>query len=365
MHIRIETSTITDAITNAARLSGVDHYSGVLITASAEHGCTVSACNGALTFRRHLTLQGVEMSFGDTDERQWYVPAKIASRLFAKLPLGEGSMTELSDTDGSSVEIRNGKTKVRMNVFDPTVFPIIPTYDEAQLGEVEGMAKRIKQVAFAVQPKANSPLAGLHITGNHIIGCNGNQLARVHCPVPVTEAVTLPLAPLAGVLKNTDVVLMGYLDNRFVFRTDAETQVTSTVITDPYPNVMQFAALREQWDDATATFNRDEMRSLLERMLALCSEEEYPRIKVRFFEDTIKVGMDVPAVGQMTDELPAKCEPAPAESLTYTMSPKYLLDVLTVWPANEVILEYCSTNVLKPYTVADDELLTMWMGMKD
>jgi DNA polymerase III sliding clamp (beta) subunit (PCNA family) len=247
------------------------------------------------------------------------------------------------------------------------VFPIIPDYDAADLGEVEGMARKLKMVSFAAQHKGKGALSGLYIDGTNITACNGNQLARVACKVPVLEPVVLPIAPLGGVLKNTDTVLMGYLDGRFVFQTDAETQITSTVITDKYPDVERFVELRKIHDDAKVTFSTNVMAGVLERMLALCGDEEYPRVRMRFQPDAIQLGMHVEAVGQITDEIPMveySSEP-PGDAKTYVMMPQYLLQVLSAWQKSDFPLEYCSTDVLKPYAVGNDEFISMWMGVRE
>lgn len=362
MQIRIETASMSDAIAKAASIAGSDSLAGVLI-GSDPGVVTVSATDGELTFRRKISAEAVEMSFGDQDTRRWYLPAKVVSKLFSKFPMGEGSMVSISDLDESTIEIKCNKTKVKLHTLDWTVFPRIVDYDPDILGEVEGMARKLKMVAFAAQPKSKGVLSGLYIDGEFITACNGNQLARVRCKVPVDQPVTLPIAPLSNVLKNTDAVHMGYVDDRFVFQTDAETQVTSTVITERYPDVSAFAGLRDQWCDATTKFSKDVMRMVLERMLALCAEEEYPRVRMRYDADAVRVGMHVPQVGQMTDELPAEC--ANESVLTYTMMPKYLLDVLSAWPSNEVPLEFCSTSNLKPYAIGDDDFLAMWMGVRE
>lgn len=360
MKFVIETGTFADAVQAAAKFTNSKEtlYTGVMVqhrSTRIDEGLMVQATNGDVTFRRTLTPE--EISFEENDRRQMYFPAKLASKLLPKFPLGAESFLEIESKDRECT-ITCGRIRVKLNLLDPDVFPGIPVYGTEELGEVEGLAQRLKQVSFAADKKGIK--SGLHIDGEHLICVSTGLLARAKCKVPVEHPVTLPISMLGSILRNTDVIHIGERDKRFILQTDVDTQIITTVMLDPYPDTNQFMAIREKHLDRKIGFDKLRMKDSLVRMLALADEDELPRLRMYLREDRIDLQMEVKDVGEILDFIEAWCE-KPTEQ-RYAMTPSYLLDIINVWPTSMIEMEFNGEKSTNPFCCEHKGLFIMWMG---
>lgn len=350
-------SAIVDAARIAAGAANLEH-SGVLIEHSPTYGVSVQAHNGHMSMRR--TLEVTDFERHESEVPRWYIPGRLASRLFGRLP--KGVPVRLEDKDGT-LRVNCGKTRAKLHMIDPELFPRVYHYDVSESPEVTGFAQALKRVAFAAGKKGI--IAGVLMDGKKLTATNSQILASVRCPLPLDSPVVLPVAEVAPLIKGTTVMRMGISNDTFVFEFDS-TQIATTTLLDPYPKVDDYMALADKFDDAISSFDPGEMRMVLDRMVALGSDDKgIAWVRLRFTDDSIALGMNVEGVGEIIDEVSAQNSVVPPH--TYVMALEYLRDVLGAWSHSTFPMRFCSTSNLKPFAADDqvDDYHVMWMPVRD
>lgn len=358
MKIVCETGTIADAVQRAARVApnkgaAFEKAQGVVIEFDGNL-VTITSTDLEVTYRQmFMPLKA--------DDEPWTVrlPSAVLSGFIGGLPMGAGSSVTMEPGRPNTgvladlVHVESGRTQAKFHSIDMDGFPRIHKYPTTSLQEVSNFARRVQQVAFATDQKDPGVLAGVHIDGEYLWGCDRQRLARVKCVIPISAPVTVPLAPLAGVLKNTADLKLGVLDDRFIMQPDDDTQATSIIYAGAYPAVTTL--MHRYVFEGRAVFSISAMTNALTRMLVLCRDDRYPRVEVTFrpTDERIDLEMIVPGIGQMNDEVPCQFEDFPTH-VTYSMTPTYLLEGLAVATGPNIVMEL-GDDPLKPIILDDGD----------
>lgn len=332
MEFTCETATLADAVAKANRIApnkgaAFDLAHGILFEVNpgpAQPYVYVKACDLETTYNHRVQILSGQ-GYGT-----WRLPSAVLAGFMNALPLGDGATVTFSYNEKQErVVVKAGKTKGAFRCFDPESFPKFGWFDESKLVAVPGFAKKCQQVAWAVDPKS-APLSGVHIDGESLVGCDRNRLAEVPIKVPVDHAITAPLTALAGVIKNTDEIKLAAIGNKLYLMTDNDTQATSILYMDPYPNVGGLRELMRK-ADRSAKINVEPFVEIVERMLTLCKTERYPLLSLRFERDLLRIKMDVPDMGRIDDEM--DCVYPMDDNFTIHFTPGPLLTAMKVCAA--------------------------------
>ncbi len=350
MHLTCETGSLADAIAKAARVapnkgSAFDHAHGIVLEMvnGDPDWVYVKACDMESTFLQRVRV--IEASGAGA----WRLPSAVLAGFMAQLPLGDGSVVTMKVAKDHRIQVKSGKTKALFKSSPADGFPRILWFDESGLQAVPNFAQKCQQVAWAIDREHADILSGVHINGTMLTATDKAKLAQVPCAVPIETPITAPLTVLASVMKNTEEVKLRADARRLYLMTDQDTQCTSVLYMQPYPNVDGLVHLMDT-ADKTCRINGEAFRTIVNRMLVLCKTERYPLVSLRFKRDSVMIKMDVPDLGRVDDELEISYDSDEQFDIHFTPGP--LMTAMDVCAAKQAVWNFGPTN-LKPLAISD------------
>lgn len=308
--VLFETALIADAVGKASRVApskgpSFDRAQGILLEVHLQDKTVVvKSTNIDVTYRQRVAI--IE---GEGEDTVWRVPSVLISKLMASLPMGSGSQVQLIDKDdGSGLYIKSGKFVGKMSLLDASTFPTFEPFDVEGMLPANEFASRVEQVAWAAETKRDSPLGGVHIDGDYLVGCDKYALAIVPVEIPIEKPVTVPLWTMAPLLKQaSDVNIRATLQD-LELMLDAETQSTVSLLDSElkFPNYRQ---LRREPEDCFGTmlFNKTEFKEALTRQMSLVATEKQPRLSIEWSGDgmfkEVILDVNVPQVGRFRESV--------------------------------------------------------------
>jgi DNA polymerase III sliding clamp (beta) subunit (PCNA family) len=302
----VETATLADAVQKAARCaptkgSTLDRSAGVLLELNLHEDArlVIKASDMVVTYRHALTPISVE----SWDPYSWRLPATLIAGWLKGLPLGAGSTVTIKDTGDGWVYFKCDAVKAKFRPIVIGGFPMIEYFDPLALDTVPGFGHRLNQVAWSTAKKGSDAKAGVHISGEHLIATDGYTLAMVPCPVPVNRPVTAPLSTLAALIKDHADVRLRAAETVLELMTDTDTQATSLLIDQPFSDRIPLLIERARGPHSLVV-DRELFVQAIQRMLVLAPEDRStPLTSFNINPGTVRISMDVPSVGMLTEEL--------------------------------------------------------------
>lgn len=351
MRFTCETATLTDAVQRAARVAPTkgdawDKAGGIQIELVGKT-VVLRATDLQVTYLQRVSTDGAPDDDGETI---WRLEASLLSRFMATLPMGEGSRVTLSDTDNSRVLLECGLTTATFTRIMGDSFPQWDAFHPADLVDVPDLAFRLKQVAWAVD-RDSAPLDGIHINGKELIGCDRAKMAFAACDVPVDEPITVPMSSVASAIRDSGALAMRVEDDKLLVMPDEDTQVTSVVYAQPYPDVGRVRDLVANAPHETklpilATLN------VLQRAMTMCQGERYPLARFTFIDaSSLQVTIDVPELGVVEDYV--EIDGGPDEEFIIWFTPDNIVNALTQCGGNTATLRFGPTN-MSPFEIKGD-----------
>lgn len=298
--VKMETSTIVDAIQRAARVAptrgaALEKAAGIVIR------CNVAATGDPLTIMSTdldlsfmTTVSAIDIG---TDDFEWRLPATLLSGWMNTLDLSSGSEIEMFQ-HGNEVRFKSGKAKAKFNMIQGG-YPIIPSFDPKLHSKASGLATRLKQVAWAVNTKSVDILSGVNLDGEYLYGCDRTRLAVVPCEVPVDRPVTAQLTSIAPSLRNTSEVGVRATETRLELSPDDHTQITSRLIEGDYPDVSRL--MRDDYS-GEVTIQVDVLNAVLDRMSVIAKNERSTATSIVISNGSMSMMMQSKDVGMVADE---------------------------------------------------------------
>lgn len=356
--ITFETATLASSIAKAVRVAptkgaAFDKAAGIVLTIDpkADKPVTVRATDLEITYLEWVNSLKVE-----TEKLVLRLPAQLLHGVLSNLPpTGEVKLVD----DGSHLLITSGKKRARIIKIDPSLpYMNFQPFDASGLNLVENFARRVGQVSWACADDA-VPFTGVHIEGDHLIATDRYRVARVPCDVPLEKPITIPLGPLGPIMRNLTDARLAATDRRLLLMPDEYTQVTSVIFDAAYPSAAQMATvMRTEWPQ-TLRVAREGFAKALQAMLVLCKTERYPLVKLTIGNERILIDMDVPDVGEMSDEL--EVGGADHEPCELLITPTYLTEILGAVDDAEVSFSYDPDNTLAlPYVTGEADDFEAW-----
>jgi DNA polymerase III sliding clamp (beta) subunit (PCNA family) len=302
--ISFETAQLADALGKANRLAPLkgaafDKAAGFLLDVNpVTKVMTIRATDLDCTYLQHVPAVS-----GKGDPTTWRLPSTLFAGMVQSLPLGNDSTVMLTDRGDGFIRLKSGKWMAKLNTLKPEEFPDIPEFDDTDMTPATEFATKVEQVSWATDPKS-AVLAGVHMDGTRLIGCNTYALAVVPCEVEIAGPTTVPLASLATILKNATDVKIRSVEKALQIGLDAETQATTRLIEGSYPQVDK--VMREDFV-GSVTVGKQAFLDALNRMLVLVRTDRMPAIELLFdgtgIVKMLTFDMEVDQVGRMQDTI--------------------------------------------------------------
>lgn len=300
--------------------------------------------------------EGVRMSGTDLDiavslrvpadveeEGALTVPARKLQELARELPEQPARVA----ARGDRLELVCGRATFRLNGMPREEFPSFPAVDFERSWQVQGRVLHdlIYHTAFAVSTEESRPILNgvlwqLKDREMRMVATNGHRLARMvvavesaRAPEPV-DLIVPPkaLAQVQRLFGPDAFVEVARSENYLGFR-EGGTRVFTRLIEGPYPNYEQVIP-RE--NDKIAVVDRDVLAQVLRRMAVVASDQTH-RVRLSFFDSTVRFMAESPDVGEAQEELEIEYR---GEPLDIGFNAGYLLEVLRYMPTPDVRLTF-------------------------
>lgn len=354
----VETGAMADACTRAARVApnkgiAFDKAQGIVLDVKPDRSCLyVKSTDLEVTYLQKVNLSTVEGS-----PCSWRVPSNLLSGILSGFPMGSGNEVAFTDeieTQGT-IQIKAGRKKAQVRLIVDASFPPIRPFDPNGMAQVPDLAARLHQVSWATDPNEAMVLHGIHIDGTGLTACDRVSAATAPCVVPVDDPITVPLRTVAPLFKNVGAMGMRAADGRLQLMPDQDTQITSLILEQEYPNV---GGIKRTTFGGSFNVAQEALIEAVNAMLVLCKSERYPALDVLVHADHLELLMDVPEVGKMEDAVP--CSNGPTDPWDFRITPQRLMDAVSHSRKPVVTVNYGPDNKM-PLNVKDDDSYDCWV----
>jgi DNA polymerase III sliding clamp (beta) subunit (PCNA family) len=239
----IQAATLHDALSKASKIaptkgSAFDRAAGFHLTFT-DSGIEIRATDEEMTYWQFIEADTIN----ETGIRTVYrLPSVMLAAFVASLPMNSDQhlVRFLHDpAKPREIHIKFGKTKLglKMNLITGGSYPEWQPIDFVGMTEAQELASRIESVVWACDESGH--FAGSHIDGKFLTSINGRSMAAMTvCEIDVDAPVTALLKPLVPLLKLGTEIRIKVVESRIYVALDDKTQITSTVINKPWPNMV-------------------------------------------------------------------------------------------------------------------------------
>lgn len=345
--------TLADAVSKASRVTPtkgtiLDKCAGITIELNQDtpdDPVLVKATDGVSTFRQRIPSATFK---GDERRKVWRISAPLITGVLSKLPAGPGSTVTLGDTGDGFVRLVCNKTKAKFHVLGGVPQPV-ERFDSSAMVEATALASRVSQVAWATKRGGSDPLAGVRITGDHLLACDSVSAARVPCKVDLTAPVTASLFVLAPLIKPYPDLHLRATDKRLLIEVDEDTQITTALIDGTYPDVDRF--LDAPFLGGTFGVHRPLLADVIQRALVLHrGERDIPMCRLVLNGDVLDVTLEVAEVGSITDQIEVVGD---GSSIDLWLTPATVLNAMSGCAGDDIQISH-QGDPLKPIRFQDD-----------
>lgn len=346
-----EVATLADAVGKAAQIapskgSTLDRAAGILfeINMNPDEPVVIKASDLETTYRQNVGVLEVP-----GESLEWRLPSGLISKFLADLPMSSGSTVTIQDRDDGWLYFMSSNTKAKLRPIVAGGFPTIEPFSPDGMATVSNLPRRLSQVAWAVDKKAEGVKGGVHMSGTHLCATNGYVMAQVECVVPIENPVTAPLATVSRLLKSVPEVELRATDMHLQMMTDPDTQITCTLFADEYPDIS--ALVEKCRTKTTVLMDRELVADAVRRMLVLGDQDrETPLTSFSLKPDKLRVMMDVHGVGMITEDLAIEGD----IDFRFFATPQYIMTALDGSQRPHVRVHLGATPALPVLFVDDD-----------
>lgn len=337
--VSVHAAVLHDALQKASKVAptkgaAFDRAAGIHLTVLPD-GIAVRATDEELFY-----YQKVE-AFPTETGMSFRLPSVLLSGFVASLPMNnDAHMVRFmydEENDPRSITIKFGKTKLslRASMIVGGNFPTWEPEPYESMTSAQEIAATIEQVAWAVGE--SGVLQGVHIDGEQMVGTNGQALAAIApCKVPIDTPITAVLKPIMPLLKMGTDIRIKVIENKIHVALDDQTQIRSTVVLLPYPDVVK--ALSRSELPSSFLVTRTRLIEALNRLLLVNRNDNLPRCKITIREGSIEVSL----TGEKADIQDATMVAGQTfhEDHTYTFNPYWVVDVLESFTCKDVRINH-------------------------
>jgi len=245
------------------------------------------------------------------------------------------------------VDLHAGRSKFKVVSLDPKDFPVLPLSAAAPAGTTIKIAagtlrEMIDKTLFAVSSdETRFNLSGVYLEsgddGIRMVATDGHRLALVERAlksVKLPRGIILPRKGLVEVLKlleqadETELTLV--IAEKDVRVQAPEVSFFMRLVEGEFPDYRQVIPGSTR---ATARMNREDLFGALRRIILLASERSHG-VKLSLQKGSLEIAASNPEQGEASEDIEVAY---PGEPLTIGFNARYLLDVLNVHAAGDVI----------------------------
>jgi len=319
-----------------------------------------------------LTCKGI-MTTETIQEGVITLPARQTFDIVRELP--GATMIELRVSEQNWAELTTGRSFFRIPGLPGEDFPPFPPFEGAEHVSLSASTLRemITKTAFCTsQDETRFALRGALFALKEgqvsLVATDGHRLAAIERECKhadsVAKQVIVPRKALEEMRKSLedgdgedDEVTVSLLDQHLLIRR-SNLWLSTRLIDGQFP---AYERVIPKGHPKHITLQRDAFLSSLRRV-ALFAPDKSRAVRLRLAPGTLTILSESPELGEARDEIEAEYE---GESVTVGFNARYLMDVLNVVDADQVILEVkdaVSSSLLRP--VADPDSLYVIMPLR-
>jgi len=287
------------------------------------------------------------------------VPARLLFELISSLPKDTVSL----ETDGETLHIKTRKNKATLPGVVSSEFPPLPEFSSSGGVDLPNDTLRLAlgQVIFAAASEESRPLlTGVRFEtapeGTTFVATDGYRLSlkKIVGEKISENSLVIPSRALSEVMKisteekeQSMVRMAETVDGQLLFIV-GDTTITTRRIEGEYPNY------RRTIPSAYTTQIQMETQELLQavKSAAIFARDSAGIIRFSITPEEMTVSANTPQVGENIIEVDAKVE---GEGGSLALNSRFLLDLLSSFPAKELVLQM--TGSLNPavFLVPEDD----------
>lgn len=334
----VHVAALHDALQRASKIAPTkgaawDRAQGIHLT-MVEGGIEVRATNLEMTY-----YQLVEADVKLTGE-VYRLPSSVLPGFVASLPMAkDGDFVKIlfDDQDASKVVVRYNKTKLKANIkrIVGSSYPEFGPIRLEGMTPAQELASAIEAVTWACDDSGK--LAGVLVTGTDLIALDGKVASRINCVVETPEQIVAFLSPLVPLIKlGTNIHIRG-IENKLVVALDDRTQVTTSLVLEPYPNLIP--KMREFDLPDTFTVSRTRLIEALGRVVTFIkSSDRLPVCEIHVVEGSLEVKLFSDS-GEVGDAC-VITEQTISTDKVFKFNPQRLLEALNSFNSSAVRFNY-------------------------
>ena len=344
--ITFETSTISAAIRNAARIApttrgmAFDHAAGLylMVDPANEFPLVIQSTNLEMFYTEWVTALEA-----DGPATAWRLPSMALDKIIGSLPIGAGKTVTFTETDKlMQVEVTSGRgLRARFNGINRhREFPTWIPFDPDLLTEVPALGGQIKLVEWAAASGGSAVImSGIHLDGEVAIATDATKAAIMPCLIEkLDKSVTIPPQTLSLILKESASAKLAVVGETLCVMPDAWTQIKVRTFGETYPAAKIRKSLGRELDGQIET-DRDELLALINRVAAIDMTNRTPCLNVWFGNEEIACFMESGEIGLLRDIVDCPGQ-ALHKRVKYMFNPKNFIDLLVSAPEKKIKLGY-------------------------
>jgi len=362
----VQVATLHDALQKAKNVAptkgnAFDRAQGIHLTFVTD-GIEVRATNLEMTY-----WQLVPAATSVENGWEMRLPSGLLSAFVAGIPMASESdrlrfLIDTANPRSVTVQFGNKKLKAKMATIMGE-YPQFAPIDVDEMKDAQELASKLEMVAWAADDQGGV-LSGTYIDGEYLVSMTTKMAARAHCVIDAEEAVVAIMRPLVPLIKLGTTIRMKVLENKLVIALDEASQVTSTVILQPYP-VHGLEQLGKLPHDSGFTVGKQRFIDGLTRLLVAVRNDRLPRCSVNILDGQLHMSLRSDS-GEIEDACIVSDQTWTVQK-DLLFNPTWLIDALESFNSSTVKVRYMENNSKSPLhlTTPDGEYETWVMPMQD
>lgn len=267
----------------------------------------------------------------------------VIQQFVASLPMDKDQEIKFL-LKGKNLVVQFGRTRTKATV--PQVigeFPKVPWHDpDDGLVEAHELAAKLQAVSWATEKDAAPPINGIRIDGKWLEGLSSKQAARIAAEIPVDEPVTAVIKDLLPLIRMATDLRMKAEGGKIILALDEATQVTSTTVLGPWPDLTERMHRFEFTESMTIPKKR--LVEGIDRMLGFVRNDRLPRIFFVVREDSV----DLSLIGSMNGQIQDSCRlvnrdgPDIEKPVEFIFNPNWLKEAIESFPGSTIKIKFSS-----------------------
>lgn len=358
----VHAATLHDALQRAYRIAptkgaAFDKAAGIHLTFQGDR-CEVRATDTEVTFWQEIPAEVMDR---DGEALELRLPSMVLVPFIASLPMSGEQKIKFRVDDANPkqiiVKFANTKLQAKMNQI-VGAYPLFGYRSVDEMMPAQELASKLESVSWAVGD--TGVLQGVLVDGDQLYAMDSKRAARVPCAVEVDEPVVALLTALTPLVKLGTDIRIRVEGSKVLLALDEKTQVTTTVISQPYPDAWQRLVKMREEMESQFSMNRGRLTDALNRLLIGVRNDRQPRCSL-----TIKDGsLDMKLIGGLTGEiedLAAISDQVQADDndVQFIFNPTTLVEALDSFSGSTILIKY-STPVM-PWHISTPDQYEAWV----